>query len=45
MAVAADGKELITYDLEVPLPEIAKRLVNEGLNFSSWAVTRPRTVF
>ena len=29
--VAADGKELIAiYDLEVPLPEIAKRLVNEG---------------
>ncbi len=34
-SVAADGKELIAiYDLEVPLPEIAKRLVNEGLNFS-----------
>ncbi len=29
--VAADGKDLIAiYDLEVPLPEIAKRLVNEG---------------
>ena len=29
--MAADGKELIAiYDLEVPLPEIAKRLVNEG---------------
>lgn len=29
--VAADGKDLISiYDLEVPLPEIAKRLVNEG---------------
>lgn len=29
--VAADGKDLIAiYDLEVPLPEIAKRLVNVG---------------
>ena len=29
--VAADGKDLIAiYDLEVHLPEIAKRLVNEG---------------
>ena len=29
--VAADGKDLVAiYDLEVPLPEIAKRLVNEG---------------
>lgn len=29
--VAADGEDLIAiYDLEVPLPEIAKRLVNEG---------------
>ena len=29
--VAADGKDLIAiYDLEVPLPEIAKGLVNEG---------------